>query len=168
VAAATVSNLANRVSPKILILVGLAVLGLGLVWFSRMTPDGSYVGQVLGPGIVMALGLGMTFVPLTLFAVSGVPPEEAGLASGLLNTTQQVGGAIGLAVLSTVANAQREDALSGLSAPPNPLQIADALTQGYSAGLIVGALFALAGLVAAALLLRGGRIEPGATPPPMA
>ena len=168
VAAAAVSQLANRVNPKILMLIGLAVLAVGLIWFSRITPDGSYAARVLFPGIVMSLGLGMTFVPLTLFAVSEVPPEEAGLASGLLNTSQQVGGAIGLAVLSTVSTAKANDVLGALGRTPDPAAIADALTRGYSAGLLVGAAFAVAGLIVAALMIRGGTVDARAVPPPMA
>lgn len=168
VAAAVVSQLANKVSAKLLMAIGLAVLTVGLVWFSRITPDGSYVAKVLFPGIVMSLGLGMTFVPLTLLAVSGVPPEEAGLASGLLNTTQQVGGALGLAVLSTVSTTRMQNVLADIGAPPNPFQLVDALTRGYSAGLLVGAAFGLAGLLVAVLFVRGGRVDPAAAPPPIA
>lgn len=167
VSAAVVSQLANTVSPKLLMVVGLAVLALGLVWFSASTADGSYLAKVLFPGLVMSVGLGMTFVPLTLFAVSGVPPEEAGLASGLLNTTQQVGGALGLAVLSTVSTTKADDVLAGIGAPPSPGQIADALTQGYSAGPVVGAAFAVAGLLVAILLIRGKQVDPQAAPPPL-
>src|SRR4029079_11392893 len=76
----------------------------GLFWFSRVSaPGGSYVGDVLFPEMLAAVGLGLSFVPVTIGSVSGTKPAEAGLASGLINTSQQVGGALGLAVLSTIA-----------------------------------------------------------------
>lgn len=120
ITAGLVSQLVNRTGPKPVLVAGLLVLAAGLIWFSRMTSDGSYVPQVLLPGLVMSVGLGMTFVPMTIAAVTGVPPEEAGLASGLLNTSQQVGGALGLAVLSTVATNRTTDFFTGLGRPPGP------------------------------------------------
>ena len=167
VSAAVVSQLVNRVGPKPLLLAGLLTLGVGLVWFSRISADGAYVTDVLGPGIVMAVGLGMTFVPLTISAVSGVPPEEAGLASGLLNTSQQVGGALGLAVLSTVSTSTYEDVLASLGRAPTPADLLDALTQGYAAGLLVGAMFAAAGLLVAFALIRVDKADVPDAPPPM-
>jgi EmrB/QacA subfamily drug resistance transporter len=168
VAATSASQLANRISPKALLMVGLATLSVGLLWFSRISSDGSYAVDVLGPGLLMAVGLGLTFVPLTISAVSGVPPKEAGLASGLLNTSQQVGGALGLAVLSTVSTAKTEDVLAGLRRVPTPADLAEGLTQGYSAGLLVGAGFAVAGIVIAALMIKVDRSAAVEPPPPMA
>ncbi|WP_432168988.1 MFS transporter [Streptomyces sp. 1222.5] len=75
----------------------------GLLWLSRLSADGSYVADVLGPSVLVGLGLGIAFVQLTALAVDGVPPQDAGLAGGLVNTTRQVGGAIGLAALATLA-----------------------------------------------------------------
>jgi hypothetical protein len=82
--------------------VGPAAATIGMLWITRITVTSSYL-DILGPLVVIALGMGFSFVPLTLAAVSGVESNEAGLASALLNTMQQVGGALGLAVLATVA-----------------------------------------------------------------
>ncbi|MFF7771405.1 MFS transporter [Streptomyces massasporeus] len=88
--------------PKPFMLVGSALAMTGLAWQALITSDSSYVGGVLGPMLVFGFGMGLNFVTLTLTAVSGVAPHEAGAASGLLNTTQQVGGSLGLSILTTV------------------------------------------------------------------
>ena len=86
----------------------MAFVAAGLLWFSQISADGTYLGDVLVPSLLAAVGLGLSFVPLTIAAMSGVGDSEAGLASGLINTSQQVGGALGLAVLSSVAFPQIE------------------------------------------------------------
>ncbi|MEV7339130.1 MFS transporter [Streptomyces sp. NPDC093544] len=97
--------------PKPFMLVGSALVALGLGWQTFITPDSSYVGGVLGPMLLFAFGMGLNFVTLTLTAVSGVAVHEAGAASGLLNTTQQVGGSLGLSILTTVfGSASRDEA----------------------------------------------------------
>jgi hypothetical protein len=118
----------------------------------------------------MAIGLGMTFVPLTILGVAGVPPEEAGPASGLLNTSRQVGGALGLAVLSTVATSKTDSVLEGLRRVPTPPDILDALIPGYSAALLVGELFAIAGIVVAIAPIRldTSQLEVASAAPPAA
>ena len=80
------------------------------MWFSQVDADGSYVGDILFPSLLAAVGLGFAFVSMTVAAVSGVEAHEAGLASGLINTSQQIGGALGLAILATVANSRTDDA----------------------------------------------------------
>jgi sugar phosphate permease len=97
--------------------------------------------------VIIALGLGMSFVPITIAATTGVAPEDAGLASGLLNTTQQVGGSLGLAVLSTVSTARVTDALQGGASLPA------ALTHGFKGGFTVSAIICAAGAVLALVLL---------------
>ena len=91
--------------------------------------------------------MGLTFVPLTLLATSGVEHEDAGLASGLFNTSQQVGGALGLAILSTLAVNRTENHLSGLSGQPTAVQQGEALTTGFHAAYFGGALFFVAGII---------------------
>ena len=86
---------------------GSCSIAAGLVWFAQVSPDGSYVGDILFPSLLAAVGLGFAFVPMTVAAVSGVRAHEAGLASGLINTSQQIGGALGLAILASVANRAR-------------------------------------------------------------
>ena len=102
-AAGAASQLITRYGAKPLALVGTATTAVGMTWLSQIEPDSTYVGGLLGPMIVFALGMGMTFMPLTLAAVSKVGEGDAGIASGVLNTTQQIGGSIGLAALTTVA-----------------------------------------------------------------
>ena len=111
-------------------------------------PGGTYVGDVLFPSMVAAVGLGFAFVPVTIAAVTNTRPDEAGLASGLINTSQQVGGAIGLAVLATIANGRTDDDVA--SGERNP---AVALTEGFQDAFLVGAGLALLAAVLAATLI---------------
>jgi hypothetical protein len=103
---------------------------------------------------VMSAGLGLTFVPLTLIATNGVTDADAGLASGIFNTSQQIGGALGLAILSTVATAQTTDALESAGANPSGAEQASALVDGFQAAFAIGAGLMLVGVILAALLIR--------------
>jgi hypothetical protein len=115
--------------------------------------DGTYL-QLLAGLAPMALGMGMTFVPLTLIATSGVDNVDAGLASGVFNTSQQIGGALGLAILATFAVNKTNSVLTGLSATPSQLQQATALCDGFQTAFIVAAALMLAGLVLVSVVLR--------------
>ena len=126
----------------------------GLLLFLRLAPDGSYLGDLL-PGIMLtSIGMGLTFVPITLIATSGVAHEEAGLASGLFNTSQQIGGALGLAILATLAASATSDTLSGLSGKPTQADQAQALVDGFHVAFLGSALFVAAGAVFLLVLLR--------------
>ena len=149
-AAGVASQLVTKVGYKPILAVGMLLMSGGLVWFGQISPDGGFLADVLGPSLLAGVGLGLAFVPQTIAAVSGVADHEAGLASGLINTTQQVGRAIGLAVLSTVAFTQIDNAAAG-GGQPSPT----ALTDGYADALMVGAGFALLGLLATLVLIRG-------------
>ena len=121
------------------------------------------LADVLGPSLLAAIGLGFAFVPQTIAAVSGVRDHEAGLASGLINTSQQVGGALGLAVLSSIAFSTIDDlAVQGSAGPA-------ALTEGYADAFLVGSGIGLLGLIATLLLIRGrdsrAHVELGAAGP---
>jgi EmrB/QacA subfamily drug resistance transporter len=97
--------------PKPFLVTGTSLTGLGMAWLTQITPDSAYVTGVLGPMLLFGFGMGLNFVTLTLTAVSGVAPHEAGAASGLLNATQQVGGSLGLSILVTVfGTASRNEA----------------------------------------------------------
>jgi predicted MFS family arabinose efflux permease len=147
------SRLTGRVGPGRVLTVGMTLLGLGMLWLSRVSPDGSWLADVLGPSIVTAAGLGCSFVPVTISATSGVSGPEAGLASGLVNTSRQVGGSLGLALLATLAT-QRTADLAGSPA-------AVALTEGFDRAFVVGAGFAFAGaLLSFGLLARAGGPPP--------
>jgi EmrB/QacA subfamily drug resistance transporter len=152
VSAGIASQLVTRIGFKPVLLAGMAFVAAGLLWFSQVSVDGSFLSDVLGPSLLAAVGLGFSFVPVTIAAVSGVEERESGLASGLINTSQQVGGALGLAVLATVANSRTDDVMS--SAGGNAAALPDALTEGFQAAFLGGAGFAVLGIVLGAILIR--------------
>jgi EmrB/QacA subfamily drug resistance transporter len=131
----------TRFGFKPVLFAGMLFVAGGLLWFSRVpTSGGTFAADVLGPSLLAAIGLGLSFVPVTIAAVSGTRPHEAGLASGLVNTSQQVGGALGLAILATVANSRTKGIvhLGGHD-------VAYALTKGFERAFLVGAGFAVVG-----------------------
>jgi hypothetical protein len=126
---------------------------VGLLLFMRLQPDGSYVTDLL-PGIMLAsIGMGLTFVPITLIATSGIPADDAGLASGLYNTSQQIGGALGLAILATLSVDATEETLSGLGRAPQPADEAQALVDGFHVAYLGSAALVAGGFVALLFLL---------------
>ncbi len=147
--AGVAAQLVNRFGFKPPLIAGLLLIAGGLIWFSLLPgTGGSYWRDVLGPSLLAAVGLGFSFVPVTIAAVSGTRPHEAGLASGLINTSQQVGGALGLAILATVANSRTQ---SLFHAGVHTTSVA--LTKGYDRAFLFAAGFAIAGAVLAALLI---------------
>jgi EmrB/QacA subfamily drug resistance transporter len=149
VSAGGASQLVTRVGFKPTLIAGMLFIAAGLLWFAQVSaPGGSYLGDVLFPSLLAAIGLGLSFVPVTIGAVTGVQPDDAGLASGLINTSQQVGGALGLAVLATIANGRTDDVLAAGGSSR-----AVALTEGFQDAFMVGAGFALAGALLAAVLI---------------
>jgi EmrB/QacA subfamily drug resistance transporter len=148
-AAGAASQLTTRIGFKPTLIAGLLFIAGALLWFSRVpTPGGSFAADVLGPSVLAAIGLGLAFVSVTIAAVTGTKPHEAGLASGLINTAQQVGGALGLAILATVANSRTQSLLhSGVHST------AIALTKGFDRAFLVGAGFAITGAILAAVLI---------------
>jgi EmrB/QacA subfamily drug resistance transporter len=147
--AAGASVAVTRFGFKPVLLSGLLLIAAGLFWFSKVrAPGGSFTGDVLGPSLLAAFGLGLSFVPVTIAAVSGTDPHEAGLASGLVNTAQQVGGALGLAILATVANSRTNDILHS-----GNHNVAVALTKGFERAFLVGAGFALLGALLTVVMI---------------
>jgi predicted MFS family arabinose efflux permease len=135
-------------------LVGLTMAISGLLLFLRLTPDGTYLVDLL-PGIMLtSVGMGLTFVPITLVATSGIPAGDAGLASGLFNTSQQIGGALGLAVLSTIATSRTSNVIEALGREPTRADTASALVDGFHLAWIGSAVFLAAGAVLLVALLR--------------
>jgi EmrB/QacA subfamily drug resistance transporter len=130
--------------------IGISLAAIGLFLLSSLPAHGSYVSDLLPGLMAISIGMGMTFVPITLMATTGVGSDDAGLASGLLNTSQQVGGALGLAVLSTVATNHTTSILSGLGHAPSAADRTAALVSGYTTGFTVGGILLAS---AAALLL---------------
>jgi EmrB/QacA subfamily drug resistance transporter len=137
----------NRFGPKAMTVTGLAILALGLGWLSLIRPDGNFTVDVLPASLVAALGMSLAFIPSLGTAISSAPPEEGGLASGIVNTSYQVGSALGLAAMTAVAASYGATRLGNLSA----------LTDGFSAAFLGAAGIAVGGAVLAAILLRTPR-----------
>jgi EmrB/QacA subfamily drug resistance transporter len=147
-------QLIRRVGVKPTMLGGMTVAAIGLAILAATTKvDGSYLGILLGLA-PMAIGMGCTFVPLTLVATTGIEPEDAGLASGLFNTSQQVGGALGLAVLATLATERTTSYLTGLGHAPTLAERNAALVDGFQLAFTISAAVMVAGVILAAVLLR--------------
>jgi predicted MFS family arabinose efflux permease len=146
--------LAKRIPVHFIALIGIALAVIGLVILRGAGVDGTYLGNLL-PGIIpMSIGMGMTFLPLTLIATTGVSASDAGLASGLFNTSQQVGGALGLAVLSTIAANYTANALADLGGKPTPQQQVDAVVEGFHVAYLGGIGLLLLGAVVLVSVLR--------------
>jgi EmrB/QacA subfamily drug resistance transporter len=135
------AQLVNRVGVKPVLIVGMTALTGGLLWFTQVSVGGSYWADLLPGFLLVAVGLGFSFVPISIAALAGVQPAEAGLASGLLNTSQQIGGALGIAALSAIATSTTESDLSTGSAQ------AIALTNGFQDAFIAGAIIAFVGIL---------------------
>jgi EmrB/QacA subfamily drug resistance transporter len=162
--AGVASVLVTKLGFKKVLVAGLVLIMLALLWLARVPVDGSYVADLLGPMVVAAVGLGFAFVPVTIAAVSNVSQDESGLASGLINTSQQIGGALGLAVLGTIASTKTENLIT--TAQGAPAAMPGALTEGFQLAFLTGAGFALLGIVATLLLVRSQDSEAliGASP----
>ncbi len=150
ISAGIASQLVTKFGYKPVLAAGLLFIVIGLVWFSRVSVGGGFTTDILGPSLFAAAGLGFAFVTTTIAAVSGVEESEAGLASGLINTSQQVGGALGLAVLSTIATSHTKSLLE--SGGTSQL---DALTDGFQVAFLGGAAIAALGFVLTLVLIRG-------------
>ncbi len=141
------SRIVHIVGARNQLMLGLGMVAIGLLWLSRVQAGDPYLVHVLGPEILIGLGFGLSFIPMTLSATAGVPVHEAGLASGLINTTRQIGGALGLAIMATVASSvvASNEAGSHHSAD-------EALTAGYRAAFIIAGGVMVVGVLLAMLL----------------
>ena len=172
IASGLASQLMPRLGPRPLIVAGCAMVAGGMFWFSRLTEHAGYASQLLGPQLVSSFGLGLVFVPLALVALHNVADQDSGVASSLLNTAQQVGGAIGLAVLgtvawTTVANSVRTQVGHASAAPPPASIYNHALTVGFSRAFLVAAGIGLLALIIAIATIRVSRQElTGVVPAP--
>ena len=156
----------KRLGVKLTGVIGLAVAASGIVWMGATLEVGGSYWNMFGGMIAMAIGLGWTFVPFTLIATTNVHDDEAGLASGIFNTSQQIGGAIGLAVLTTIFVNTRDGELSDIGVDPVPLQgfsqlkpeeigvQLTALVEGYQTAFYAGAALMALALVLHLLLIR--------------
>src|SRR5881398_324716 len=150
---AVAAQFVTRIGVKPVLVAGMIALTGGLVYFTQVSVHGSYLADLLPGFLLVGLGLGFSFVPISIAALAGVRPAEAGLASGLFNTTQQIGGALGIAVLSTIATSRTSNAVAAGTALPS------ALVHGFTGAFVVGAGIAAVGIVAALTLIRRDELE---------
>jgi EmrB/QacA subfamily drug resistance transporter len=153
ISAGVASQLVSRFGFKPVLVFGMGLVAVGLLMFSGVAVNGTYASDVLPASLVAGAGLGFSFVPVTIAAVSGVRDDDAGLASGLINTSQQIGGALGLAVLSTISISRTDDVMAAAHGAPGELP--HALTEGFSSAFTAGAGFAILGIVLGLLLVEG-------------
>jgi EmrB/QacA subfamily drug resistance transporter len=157
VAAGASSRLLPRVGPRPLMAGGFAAAALGMVWLSRITPDTTYLAHVLPAEILISLGMGMAFVPMSSTALFRVPSHDAGVSSALVNTTQQVGGSLGTALLNTVAASATATYL--LSRTHSRAHAAAAQVHGYTVGFLVGAGCLVVAMLSAIFLITASRAD---------
>ena len=162
VAAAGVAQaLVTRLGVRPVLSIGLSAMAIGLAYFTQVSVDGSYVTDLLPGFLCVGVGLGFSFVPVSIAALAGVTDREAGLASGLINTTQNIGGAVGLAILTTVSTTHAENLIAGGT------ERLTAITEGFSLAFWVAAGFAVAALIVTLVFLRGNELEDvGVAPAP--
>ncbi|MDQ1508247.1 MAG: hypothetical protein QOG50_91 [Actinomycetota bacterium] len=150
-----VAKLMTRIRPRVFVTIGPLLSAIGLFWLSRIHAPIPFASAVLGPLLVLALGLGFSFVPLVLGATSGVQPADMGVASAVLNTAQQVGGSLGLAVLVTVAAAATRSAL-----PSGAAQTVASTVHGYSVAFVVASGMSFAAFLVALVAIRTPKPDP--------
>lgn len=177
------SRLVARLGARSLLLCGTLLVAVGMLWLSHLSAQGSYLGDVLGPMLVLATGLGLTFPANNLTALAGTADRDAGLASSLLNIGQQIGGSIGLAVLGTVAwsavatSARQQAAVASHAAARSGQSLTQgsakevamrmrehALQVGFSRGFVVAAGIAALAIVVVLVMIRSNRTPPLADP----
>src|SRR5436190_8126880 len=142
----------TRVGVRTVTLTGLSIATVGMLLFTQLSLTGSYLGELFPAVIVTSIGMGLTFVPVTLLATTNVPGEDAGLASGLFNTSQQIGGALGLAILSTLAATRTSNLQSSLGHDA-------ALVSGYHLAFLIGAVWMVGAIVVLAAMVRKRDVE---------
>ena len=147
--AAPAQQLVTRIGPRVPFAAGLVMVAGGLLWFSQVSAGGTFLADILGPSVLAGVGAALAFIAGTIAATTGASDDDSGLASGLINTSQQVGGAIGVAAIAAIATARTNDVLAAGEGLP-----AVALTEGYQTGYLVAAAVALA---AAAVVARSCR-----------
>ncbi len=162
VGAGLTSRLIGRVGPRVPMTAGALLAATGMFWLSAVTADANYFADVLGPLVVLAIGLGMAFVSTSVTAISGVHPNESGLASALLNVGRQLGGSLGIAIMGTVATTVTRNQLA--AGPFTHAALNRGLTAGFSVAFEIAGLIALAGFVTALVAVRHRQSPPIAAP----
>jgi MFS family permease len=163
VAALITSRMVTRIGIRPPLLVGPVLAGVGMLWLTRLTVTSSYL-DLLGPLLLLAFGMGQCFVPLTTTAVAGVKMSETGLASALLNTAQQVGGAVGLSVLGTIVASSINRQLAAVHGHPSASTVAAATTHAYTDGFTVAAGLVFAAFIVSLVVIR---VQPSTAPAPV-
>ncbi|MBO2448746.1 MFS transporter [Actinomadura barringtoniae] len=161
-----VSRIVGRTGPRVLMLAGGVLTFIGTLWYAQIDESSTYVNGILGPMVLTAVGFGVIFVPMTLTGTSDVDPEDAGVAASLLNTSQQIGIAIGLATLgsvvwSVVANSVRNQVAAAGAAAPTKAMTDHALTVGFQRGFIVAAGITVLAIVSILALVRSPSANAG-------
>ena len=155
------SQLLPRFGPRPLAITGFAMATVGLLWLTQLAPDSSYVVHIVPSLLIISLGMGQVFVPLSSTALIGVPNHDAGVASALVNTMQQIGGSLGIAFLNTVATSASSSYIRGHGGVASPA----AVTHGFTTAFAYGAGFFAIATVVVALLIRAGRDDVAAAAP---
>jgi EmrB/QacA subfamily drug resistance transporter len=145
--------LVTRVGPRPVMAVGLALITGGMLWYTQIPVEGSFVTHLLPGYLMVGVGMAFSFIPMSIAALAGVAPQEAGLASGLINTAQQIGGALGVAIVATVAFTHTTTLLASGTSPPQ------AATSGFALGFWVLAGIGAASVVACLALIRGPHVS---------
>ena len=150
---ALAAQLVTRIGVKRVLVIGMVTLTAGLVYFTQVSVGGSYAGDLLPGFLLIGVGLGFSFVPISIAALAGVRSSEAGLASGLINTSQQIGGALGIAALSSIATSTTSNEVSAGTVP------ALALTDGFQQAFVAGGIVAFVGILVALFVVSRRDLE---------
>jgi MFS family permease len=156
VSSTVAAQLVSRIGVKPVLVTGLTALAAGILYLTQISVGGSYVADLLPAFLLIALGVGFSFVPISIAALTDVDSAEAGLASGLINTAQQIGGALGIAALSTIATSRTDDALAGGATQTS------ALVTGFHGAFVAAVIVAGLGIAVALTLIRRDEPEPSA------
>jgi EmrB/QacA subfamily drug resistance transporter len=156
VSSTVAAQLVTRIGVKPVLVTGLTALAAGILYLTQISVGGSYVADLLPGFLLIALGVGFSFVPISIAALAGVESAEAGLASGLINTSQQIGGALGIAALSTIATSRTDDALAGGATQTS------ALVTGFQGAFVAAVIVAGLGIAVALTLIRSDEFEQSA------
>ncbi len=148
------AQLVTRIGVKPVLVVGMTSLTAGLLYFTQVSVGGSYLGDLLPGFLLISVGIGFSFVPISIAALAGVEAAEAGLASGLINTSQQIGGALGIAVLSSIATSTTSGELTSGTVPTT------ALTDGFQNAFVAGGIVAFLGILVALFVVSRRDLEP--------
>jgi EmrB/QacA subfamily drug resistance transporter len=160
-AATNVPRLVQKIGYKPILMVAPLIVSGGLFWVSHIPVNGTFWGNVAPGLLLLGFGMGATFVSVSIAATSGVPKHEAGLASGLLNTSQQIGGAVGLAVLTGVAASSTKRYLNNLHlhAAPSHQAVSTAMVHGFHDGYLIASTFGIGASLLATFVIRQRRVQ---------